>query len=442
MMSNTQLLAIAKKQIGNTGGKYRSYAGGSGSWCNMYVYWLFNANGCGSLFPMKTKLQKTYCPTSIKWCRENLAEIPLYLAMPCDIFYMDWDKNGVPNHIGIAEKHDSTSAIYTIEGNTSGGKVDDKHREGRYNCGLFRPHFSAKFNDKILIVDGVCQFQTIGGLQKALKILGYYSGSIDTILGKSTVKAIQKLCGAVQDGAWGSATSGKFQEYLAKKGYYTGKIDKQFGKQSVIAMQRWVNANAYQKSTAKKEVPKKTETKSSTPTRKKMSKIGHARKDYDGKAGDSTGKEVCKTKFTYNPSSGSVYDWTYVFRPKDISKAEKAASMCEKACANNAIGYCSSGETKYGKKRAMTKLAKAAKYDLSKITEKCGCSCGDLICLCNHYAGLSTCYVGSGKQLAEKYKKNSNFQTIKYKKGMQLYRGDVLITAHANGKNNHVVMCL
>lgn len=173
-----------------------------------------------------------------------------------------------------------------------------------------------------------------------------------------------------------------------------------------------------------------------------MSKIGHARKDYDGKAGDSSGKEVCKTKFTYNASSGSVYNWTYVFRPKDVTKAEKAATMCEKGIANNNIGYNSHGETAYGKARAMTKLAKAAKYDLSKITTKCGLSCGDLICLCNHYAGLSKCYIGSGKQLAEALKKNKNFECIKYKKGMQLYRGDVLITAHANGKNNHVVMCL
>ena len=116
--------------------------------------------------------------------------------------------------------------------------------------------------------------------------------------------------------------------------------------------------------------------------------------------------------------------------------------MCEKGIANNNIGYCSKGETAYGKAKAMTKLAKAAGYDLSKISVKCGCSCGDLICLCNHYAGLSTCYIGSGKQLAENYKQNSNFECKKYTKGMQLYRGDVLITAHSNGKNNHVVMCL
>lgn len=173
-----------------------------------------------------------------------------------------------------------------------------------------------------------------------------------------------------------------------------------------------------------------------------MTAIGHARADYDHKAGDSSGREVCKTKFTYSASSGSVYNWTYVFRPKDAAKANKAATMCEKAIANNAIGYNSHGETAYGKSRAMTKLAAAVNYDLSKIKTKCGLSCGDLICLCNRYAGLSKCYQGSGKALAEALKKNNNFECIKYKKGAQLYRGDVLITAHSNGKNNHVVMCL
>ena len=116
--------------------------------------------------------------------------------------------------------------------------------------------------------------------------------------------------------------------------------------------------------------------------------------------------------------------------------------MCEKAIANNYIGYSRKGETAYGKSKAMTKLAKAVNYDLSKINTKCGLSCGDLICLCNRYAGLSTCYIGSGLQLAEKLKKNSNFECIKYKSGMSLRRGDTLITAHSNGKNNHVAMVL
>ena len=123
MKTNKQLLAIAIKQLGNDGSKYREYVGASGNYCNMYVYWLFNANGCATLFPLPARnYYRTYCPDSIKWCRANLAQIPIYLAMACDIIYYDWELNGIPNHIGIVEEKVSTFAIKTIEGNTTGKK--------------------------------------------------------------------------------------------------------------------------------------------------------------------------------------------------------------------------------------------------------------------------------------------------------------------------------
>ena len=446
MMSNTQLLAIAKKQIGNNGSKYRKYVGVGGSWCDMFVFWLYDANGNGPLLTWKGN-QRYYCPASIKWCERNLAQLPPYLAMACDPIYFDWDGNGNPNHIGIVEKRRDSNSVYTIEGNTSGGKVDDKCRTG-YIEAVFRPHFkpNVALKKEQLKPDGAFEYKSIYMLAVALGV------TPTGIFTKDLVMALQRKAGTKPDGAWGKNTSRAVQKLVGLKGK---AIDGAWGKQSTVALQKWINAKVFPVSktsntTVKKdtvtktqtEKPKETKPTNSSLTRQKMKAIGHARKDYDHKAGDSSGKEVLRSKFIYKASSGSVYNWTYVFRPKDIAKAEKAASMCEKAIANNAIGYCSKGETAYGKAKAMTKLAKAAKYDLSKIKTKCGCSCGDLICLCNHWAGLSTVYIGSGKQLAESYKKNNNFQTIKYKKGMQLYRGDVLITAHSNGKNNHVVMCL
>ena len=436
-MTGYELYQIAKKHIGEGGAKARAYCGMSGgAWCNAYVCYIFGQGKVANLFYGGKKV--TYCPTSIKWCEANLAQIPLYLAMPCDIIYFDWQPNGRPDHIGFVKARKSSSEIFTHEGNTSGGIVAEKTRPAKYVEAVFRPHFTPKSVKKEkLALDGAFEYQSIYIFQLALGI------KADGVLGKDTVRAWQRRVGVPADGAWGRKTT------LASQKFLKVKQDGAWGKDSTIALQKWINAKVFPSSSVKTPVPKTTPKpapkptpKPSAPTRQKMSKIGHARKDYDGKAGDSSGKEVCKTKFTYNPSNGSVYDWTYVFRPKDIAKANKSADMCEKAIANNNIGYCSKGETKYGKARAMTKLAKAVKYDLSKIKVKCGCSCGDLICLCNHWAGLSTCYIGSGKQLAESYKKNSNFQTIKYKKGMQLYRGDVLITAHSSGKNNHVVMCL
>ena len=417
--NSTEQLAIAKKYLGQGGSRFRKFCGlPSGSaWCDAFVTTIFAEAGNSSLFCNSTK--QTYCPTTIKWCRNNLAEVPPYLALPSDIIFFDWEPNSIPNHIGFVRERKDCEAIYTIEGNTSGGIVANKVRNTKYVCGIYRPHFKASYKIGTLTVDGYFGYNSIAMLQKALGV------GVDGILGQGTVKALQRKCGVSQiDGLWGPATTKAVQRFLGVK------ADGDFGPDSTKALQRWIN--------------KVNGSESATPSTPTVSGkyIGQACADYDHKAGDSSGKEVCKSAFKYSSSSTSVYNWTYVFRPKDSAKAEKAASMCEKAIANNAIGYNRKGETAYGKDKAMTKLAKAVNYDLGKITTKCGLSCGDLICLCNHWAGLSTCYIGSGLQLANNLKKNSNFTCLTYKKGMALKRGDTLITAHSNGKNNHVAMVL
>lgn len=444
--SNTEQLKIAQKYLGQGGARFRSYCGlpSGAAWCDAFVTYIFNEAGNASLFCSGKK--QTYCPTTIKICAKDMAQVPMYLAMPSDVIFFDWERNGVPNHIGFVRSKVSTDTINTTEGNTS-NKVMNKTRPAKYVQAIYRPHFKGSYKLGTLAIDGNMEYSTIANLQKVLGGV-----PVDGILGIKTVKRIQAYFGASpQDGAWGPKTSKAIQSKLAKDGYYTGKIDSAFGPASVKGLQRFCNAKNTVTKPAPKPTPKPTPAKPTAPvvnkkptteTRQKMKKIGHARCDYDHKAGDSSGKEVCLTKFTYNPSNSSVYDWTYVFRPKNVTKANKAATMCEKACANNAIGYTKNGETAYGKARAMTKLAAAVNYDLSKITTKCGLSCGDLICLCNRWAGLSKCYQGSGLGLAKSLKKNSNFECIPYKRGMQLYRGDTLITAHSNGKHNHVVMCV
>lgn len=237
MKSNTELLAIAKAQLGNNGSKYRKYVGVGGSWCDMFVFWLYDANGNGSLTPWKGN-QRYYCPASIAWCRKNLAELPPYLAMACDIMYFDWDKNGVPNHIGIVEKRESTAIIHTIEGNTSGGIVDDKKRNTSYDCGIFRPHFvpPKALGKARLDEDGAFEYKSIYMLQVALKM-----ALCDGILGRGTVAELQRragLTGKQVDSAWGPTTSRAVQKMIG----LTGKdIDGQWGKQSTLALQRWIN---------------------------------------------------------------------------------------------------------------------------------------------------------------------------------------------------------
>ncbi len=265
MKTNKELLAVAKKQLGNGGSKYRAYVGAGGNYCNMFVYWLFNANGCASLFPLPaTKYYRTYCPDSIKWCRKNLAQIPPYLAMACDIIYFDWEPNGNPNHIGIVEERVSTSTIKTIEGNTNGGIVARKNRSVKYVQAIYRPYFKGSYKLQKLAVDGKCGYNTIASLQKLV------GAGVDSILGLNTVKKTQTYFGAKPiDGAWGKGTSKAIQGKLAKEGYYKGKIDGDFGELSVKALQKYINAKLYIKATPTKKPTAKPPTSTTTSTKPK-----------------------------------------------------------------------------------------------------------------------------------------------------------------------------
>lgn len=231
--SNVEQLNIAKKYLGQGGSRFRKYCGlPSGSaWCDAFVTTIFAEAGNSSLFCNGTK--QTYCPTTIKWCRQNLAEVPPYLALPSDIIFFDWEPNSIPNHIGFVRERKDCEAIYTIEGNTSGGIVANKVRNTKYVCGIYRPHFKATYKIGKLDVDGYFGYNSIAMLQKALGV------GVDGILGQQTVKALQRKCGASADGLWGKATSKAVQKMLGVK------ADGLFGPDSVKALQKWCNNKVF-----------------------------------------------------------------------------------------------------------------------------------------------------------------------------------------------------
>ena len=301
-MTNTELLKIAQKHLGQGGARFRKYCGlpSGAAWCNAFVDYVANEGGVKSLYFNGAK--ETYCPHSIKWCNKNLALIPLYLAMPMDIIYFDWDRNGNPNHIGFVRAHKDTSSVYTIEGNTNGGVVAQKTRPSKYVQGIYRPMWSVKFNDTRLAEDGNFQFQSIGGLQKALKILGCYTGEIDTILGQGTVKSLQKYVGITGkgiDGAWGKTTSLKTQQMLIKKGFLAkGQDDGAFGVKSCIALQKFINSVAYASQPTLQPTP--TPPKEETYTGALPNLVTHSGQKIAYTARDlSWAKGTKKAKYTY-----------------------------------------------------------------------------------------------------------------------------------------------
>ena len=270
MKSNTDVIKTAKKYLNHGGSGFRNYAGlpAGSSWCNAYVDYVAYESGVKRLYFDGKK--ETYCPHSIQWCKKNLAQVPLFLAMAGDIIYFDWDKNGRPNHIGLVRSRNSTDSIYTIEGNTdkkdkkgktiAHGVVAERTRNGKYVQAVYRPHFvPAKVGKKKLKEDGHCGYYTIYNLQLALGL------KPTGILTKETVKAMQQKAGATPDGAWGPATSKKAQAMIG------AKKDGAFGPNSVIRLQKWINSINYpvkekKPSQAKQEPQKKAPAKAKTLT--------------------------------------------------------------------------------------------------------------------------------------------------------------------------------
>ena len=333
-MTNNELLKIAQKHLGQGGARFRKFAGlpSGAAWCNAYVDYVANEGGVSKLYFNGKK--ETYCPHSIKWCKANLAELPLWLAMPMDIIYFDWDRNGNPNHIGFVRGHKSTSSIYTIEGNTDGGKVAQKTRNGKYIQGIYRPHFPTNAKKKKLKIDGDCGYNTIYNVQAAL-------GMKPTgILAKETVKMLQKKCGASQDGAWGASTSKHLQTMLRKAGCYDGKIDGAFGASSVKGLQRWCNKVNYPvKKTTTSKATTKAPTKAPTKTSNAQKLIAKAKelawaygtpeKKYRYKTGSP--KAVCKKalkKYGWADSKAEMSDCgnnvSAIVRESGIDKSFKA----------------------------------------------------------------------------------------------------------------------
>lgn len=270
MISVTKLLKIAQKHLGQGGAIFRKFCGlpAGAAWCNAFVDYIGHEGGVASLFFNGKK--ETYCPHSIKWCEENLGQIPLYLAMAMDIIYFDWERNHVPNHIGFVRGRKSTDAIYTIEGNTDGGRVAQKTRTAKYIQGIYRPHFvpQEKLTKHKLKKDGAFEYQSIYNLQLALGGV-----TADGILGKKTIKRIQQYLAIYKDGAWGSKTSLSLQKMLKREGFYKGELDSEFGQASVKALQAWINAKNYPKDKVPASKPTASKPTASKPTAKPKSYI-------------------------------------------------------------------------------------------------------------------------------------------------------------------------
>lgn len=120
-------------------------------------------------------------------------------------------------------------------------------------------------------------------------------------------------------------------------------------------------------------------------------KLGQANCGEGGKlrgcrAGDSTGKEVAVSGWSYSGSSGSSFHWVYVFRAKDPEVGRKLAEAMKAAAANGHVGYDQSVPDRF----SFYDEAKKVGWDISAISNNCETTCASAVSVCCNAAGIAT----------------------------------------------------
>jgi hypothetical protein len=116
---NSNIVEIAKSQLGNIGGQpYWSWYGFTSrvEWCACFVSWCANQAGYidAGIIPKFAGCQSQGIP----WFQNRgLWQSRGYVPKPGDIIFFDWESNGHADHVGIVE-YIEENIIHTIEGNS------------------------------------------------------------------------------------------------------------------------------------------------------------------------------------------------------------------------------------------------------------------------------------------------------------------------------------
>lgn len=152
-----------------------------------------------------------------------------------------------------------------------------------------------------------------------------------------------------------------------------------------------------------------------------MAKIAHATKNEigtitGGQLGDQTGLEVMVQDFF-------EYSWTKVFRPKNPTIADKLARFAELIAENDHVGY-GQGSDRY----TMYLQAKSLNWEFKAISTDCATDCSQMIATICIACGMEVSpymYTGNEEGCLDG---TGQFHKLFYEYGMDLKRGDILLT--------------
>lgn len=255
MATANDVLSVARNEIGykegyNNNNKYGAeYGMNYQPWCVMFIWWIFNHAGAGSLFYGGNKV--ALCSTLYNH-HNSLGQAVGTTGSALragDIVFFDFSgKKRDTNHVGIVESVQSSSTIITIEGNTSSGAsgsqangdgVYRRTRSTKYVSRAYRPAYEAgAVTPSAPAID--YRAERIKSLQRALNARGYATGGVDGIIGAKTKNAMTR--GIVKKGNRNQCVSW-VQQRLCELGYGVGNsgVDGIFGqatKNAVLAFQK------------------------------------------------------------------------------------------------------------------------------------------------------------------------------------------------------------
>lgn len=118
------------------------------SWCVGFVLYVLYQLGLKKEIYTPSKTSNPFwLPTIEEWLHQHATHVKMADAQPGDIVIFTWTgggnnsrKKGVcsRDHIGFIRAKGTSTKCYTIEGNTSGGKVDTRTRELTYIFAIYR----------------------------------------------------------------------------------------------------------------------------------------------------------------------------------------------------------------------------------------------------------------------------------------------------------------
>lgn len=210
MTKASEIIKKAESQKGNKGTKYwRAYGCPKGTaWCVIFLWWTFKDCKASKLFCKGEKV--AYVPTVDEWGKKAKLLVKKDSGKAGDIIVFDWGNDGTRDHVGLIVKKNKNGTYKTIEGNTSGGKVDNRTRYQSDIYHIIRPKYEEETKKPYNLTRTLKKGMTGKDVKKLQSKLHITADGIFGDITKKYLKKYQKSKGWKPSGKCGKKTAHSF----------------------------------------------------------------------------------------------------------------------------------------------------------------------------------------------------------------------------------------